>query len=209
MTYPPLKGRKQPIITKQFWRVEEKGEVQYGGSGPWRGRGVRIMAWRWTWTMMQGTRPWRIRWTWWSSIVCLILQQQRKLTTGHLADLSAHIIRVKQDGTEQQKQVFLLKAQESSFQCKIALCNVSLHWFKRSRAMLCHLMAFLEIHHHIINSAVFVLGTCSVNIGVFVLVLNIELLFHARVDSHCNPCLSKRSTFQCQVWWRCINVLCI
>lgn len=62
-----------------------------------------------------------------TAIVCLILQQQRKLTTGHLADLSAHIIRVKQDGTEQQKQVFLLKAQESSFQCKIALCNVSLH----------------------------------------------------------------------------------
>jgi len=64
--------------------------------------------------------------------------------------------------------------------------------------MLCHLMAFLEIHHHIITSVVFVLGTCSVNIAVFVLVLN-RPLFHASVDSHSNPCLSKRSTFQCQV----------
>jgi len=42
-----------------------------------------------------------------TAIVCLILQQQRKLTTGPLADLSTRIIRVKQDGTEQQKHGIL------------------------------------------------------------------------------------------------------
>ncbi len=75
--------------------------------------------------------------------------------------------------------------------------------------MLCHVMAFLEIPHRIINRAVFVLGTCSVNIGVYVLV------FNARVDSNSNPRLSERSTCRMSSvmkkhqWDLCFSAKCV
>ncbi len=65
-----------------------------------------------------------------AAILCLILKQKRKFTTGPFAGRSAHIIRVKPDGTEQQKHWHSCLAQESSLhKCKIAFCNVSFYWF--------------------------------------------------------------------------------